>query len=59
MPAHHSLDYVELTVPDLAAAKAFYATAFGWTFVDSGPAYAGRQRAGRVVTRVVAGAARG
>ena len=38
---HHSLDYVELTVTDLAAAKAFYTQAFGWRFVDYGPEYAG------------------
>ncbi|WP_307362145.1 VOC family protein [Microbacterium murale] len=40
-PTHHSLNYVELTVTDLAAAKAFYADAFGWRFVDYGPEYAG------------------
>lgn len=40
-PRHHSLNYVELTVTDLAAAKAFYAQAFGWRFVDYGPDYAG------------------
>ncbi|WP_426185076.1 VOC family protein [Microbacterium sp. TWP3-1-2b2] len=38
---HHSLNYVELTVTDLTAAKAFYAGAFGWRFVDYGPDYAG------------------
>ncbi len=38
---HHSIDYVELTVPDLAGAKRFYAEAFGWGFTDYGPAYAG------------------
>lgn len=38
---HHALDYVELTVTDLPAAKAFYGDAFGWSFVDYGPAYAG------------------
>lgn len=38
---HHSIDYVELTVTDLEAAKAFYAAAFGWSFVDYGPGYAG------------------
>ncbi|MEX5261568.1 VOC family protein [Kocuria sp. CPCC 205263] len=40
-PRHHSIDYVELTVTDLAAAKAFYAEAFGWRLVDYGPEYAG------------------
>lgn len=39
--AHHSLNYVELTVTDMVAAKRFYGDAFGWTFVDYGPGYAG------------------
>ncbi len=38
---HHTIDYVELVVTDLAAAKQFYASAFGWEFVDYGPTYAG------------------
>jgi predicted enzyme related to lactoylglutathione lyase len=38
---HHAIDYVELTVTDLAAAKRFYAEAFGWGFTDYGPAYSG------------------
>jgi predicted enzyme related to lactoylglutathione lyase len=39
---HHALDYVELAVgEDLDRAKRFYADAFGWTFNDYGPAYAG------------------
>ena len=38
---HHEIDYVELTVSDLAAAKKFYAAAFGWQFNDYGPEYAG------------------
>ena len=28
---HHTFDYVELAAPDIAAAKQFYADAFGWT----------------------------
>lgn len=40
-PVHHSLDYVELTVTDLDAAKRFYGGAFDWSFVDYGPSYAG------------------
>lgn len=40
-PPHHAFSYVELTVTDLAAAQAFYEAAFGWTFVDYGPGYAG------------------
>jgi len=40
---HHALDYVEFGVTDLHAAKAFYGSAFGWTFNDygPGPAYVG------------------
>lgn len=38
---HHAIDYVELTVTDLAEAKRFYADAFGWQFTDYGPDYAG------------------
>lgn len=43
---HHRIDYVELAAPDLEAAKAFYAAAFGWEFTDYGPAYAGIRGAG-------------
>jgi predicted enzyme related to lactoylglutathione lyase len=38
---HHAIDYIELRVTDLAAARAFYEAAFGWQFNDYGPAYAG------------------
>src|SRR5262245_64377195 len=38
---HHAIDYVEFTVRDLAEAKRFYGAAFGWTFNDYGPEYAG------------------
>jgi predicted enzyme related to lactoylglutathione lyase len=38
---HHSIDYVELSVTDLVAAKRFYTEAFGWEFTDYGPGYAG------------------
>jgi predicted enzyme related to lactoylglutathione lyase len=40
------IDYVELRGGDLAASKDFYATAFGWGFVDYGPTYAGFADAG-------------
>ena len=40
---HHTIDYVELSAPDLGAARAFYAAAFGWRFNDYGPEYAGIQ----------------
>ena len=34
------LNYVELPVGDVAAAKAFYEAAFGWVLTDFGPTYA-------------------
>jgi predicted enzyme related to lactoylglutathione lyase len=43
---HHTFDYIELAAPDLAAAKTFYAAAFGWEFTDYGPAYTGIRRPG-------------
>lgn len=42
MPKPHKdrrIDYVEFNVADIARSKAFYGTAFGWTFTDFGPAY--------------------
>jgi predicted enzyme related to lactoylglutathione lyase len=44
---HHAIDYIEITVTDVAAAKAFYAAAFDWTFNDYGPGYAGIQGSAR------------
>lgn len=40
---HHAIDYIELPVRDLAAAKRFYGEAFGWKFNDYGDTYAGIQ----------------
>ena len=34
------IDYIEFPGTDLAATKAFYAGAFGWSFSDYGPSYA-------------------
>ena len=34
------LGYVELPVPDVRAAAAFYSAAFGWTLSEFGPSYA-------------------
>lgn len=45
---HHSINYVELTVNDLVAAKTFYESAFGWEFNDYGPSYAGIRGSGGV-----------
>ncbi len=33
------IDYIELGVDDIAAAKAFYGGVFGWKFTDYGPDY--------------------
>ena len=40
---HHAIDYIEFPVGDVAAAKRFYGDAFGWSFTDYGPDYAGIQ----------------
>ena len=40
---HHSLDYVEISVTDVAEARNFYSSAFGWVFNQYGPDYAGIQ----------------
>jgi len=44
---HHAIDYIEISVRDLAAAKRFYSAAFGWEFNDYGPSYAGIRGADR------------
>lgn len=36
----HGIDYLELPATDLAATKAFYTEAFGWSWTDYGPTYA-------------------
>ena len=46
MPVHHTVDFFEIPVLDLAGAKAFYNAAFGWSFHDWGTAYADIQGAG-------------
>ena len=37
---HEKLNYVEFAAKDLAATKAFFQTAFNWSFTDYGPDYA-------------------
>ena len=39
--SQHHIDYIELTVTDMARAQRFYSDAFGWEFTDYGPGYAG------------------
>ncbi|HEY5921538.1 MAG TPA: VOC family protein [Kofleriaceae bacterium] len=46
MPGHHTVDYFELPVIEMAGSKAFYAAAFGWSFKDFGADYAEIQGAG-------------
>jgi len=46
---HHAIDYIEISVRDVAAAKRFYGQAFGWQFNDYGPGYAGIRGADREV----------
>lgn len=41
MRENGKIDYLELPARDLDGTKAFYSRAFGWTFVDYGPRYAG------------------
>lgn len=42
-PTHHTIDYIEIAVTDMEAAKDFYVDAFGWSFTDYGSDYAGIQ----------------
>jgi len=43
---HHGIDYIEISVTDMAESKRFYEAAFGWKFNDYGPGYAGIQKQG-------------
>ena len=36
---HNRIDYIEITVRDIARTKAFYSRVFGWEFTDYGPHY--------------------
>lgn len=37
---HHKISYIEFTTSDVARAKKFYSSVFGWSFIDYGPDYA-------------------
>jgi len=39
MNEHEKINYVEFPAKDIEATKAFFISAFGWTFVDYGPEY--------------------
>jgi hypothetical protein len=43
---HHAIDYIEFAVLDMDESKRFYAAAFGWSFNDYGPDYAGIRKEG-------------
>lgn len=46
MGSDRHIDYIEFTAPDLAAIKAFYVQAFGWTFQHWGEDYISFEGAG-------------
>jgi uncharacterized protein len=52
------IDYVELTVSDVARSRQFYGKAFDWTFKDYGPGYC-EFRDGRLTGGFAAGEPRG
>ncbi len=39
MNVHEKINYVEFPAKNIEAAKAFFKSAFGWSFVDYGPEY--------------------
>ena len=39
MNKHEKINYVEFPAKDIGATKAFFISAFGWSFVDYGPEY--------------------
>ena len=43
---HHKITYIEFSTTDIAQAKKFYGTVFGWTFQDWGPDYVSFHGAG-------------
>ncbi len=46
---HHAIDYIEFKVRNMKEAQAFYRAAFGWSFTDYAPTYAGIQGKDREV----------
>ena len=41
---HHAINYIEIAVTDMEAAKSFYGAAFDWQFTDYAPQYVGIQK---------------
>jgi predicted enzyme related to lactoylglutathione lyase len=46
MRAHAKINYIEIPAKDIEAAKSFFLTVFGWSFVDYGPEYTAFSNAG-------------
>ena len=46
MTQHEKINYIELPSRNLPAAKKFYSSAFGWSFLDYGPEYSAIQDGG-------------
>lgn len=52
---HHTIDYIEIPVTDLARARRFYGEAFGWAFNDYGGQYVGIRKPGGAPDEEVGG----
>ena len=46
MNEHEKINYIEFPARDIKAAKDFFASVFGWSFVDYGPEYTAFSDAG-------------
>jgi predicted enzyme related to lactoylglutathione lyase len=46
MSEHHKFNYLEFPSKDLPQTKAFFESAFGWTFQDFGPDYSSFEKQG-------------
>jgi len=46
MNEHEKINYIEFPAKDIEATKAFFTSAFGWSFVDYGPEYVAFSDAG-------------
>ena len=46
MNEHEKINYIEFPAKNIAATKAFFSAAFGWSFVDYGPEYIAFSNAG-------------
>jgi predicted enzyme related to lactoylglutathione lyase len=53
MNEHEKINYVEFPAKDIEATKAFFISAFGWTFVDYGPEYTAFANEGIVIAKAI------